>query len=394
MVGEQLKRDDREQRDEALLGVGNLQREVGEVAHVGVALGDYADDPALARLYLLDVAEHLVVVAPLGGDDHGGHLVVDECDGSVLHLCGGVALCVYVRDFLELECALHGDGIVVSAAEVEEVAGVGEGLGELGDLVVVLEDGGDLVGDGLKFAHELGAPFVGDGSELFGDAERDEEEVGDLGGEGLGGGDAYLRSDVGVAAGVGGPGDGGAHYVAYSEQEGSGLLGEVDGCQGVGGLAGLRDGDHYVVGEDDGAPVAELGGVLHLDRDAGEVLDDVLAYEAGVPGGAASADDEALGPENLLAMVDDAGELDRAELGVEPSLHGVAQCARLLEYLLEHEVGEAALLDFVEAELELADDGGLLDVLEVGYLEFLSALDVGDLPLSEVHDLVGVLDDG
>ena len=93
-------------------------------------------------------------------------------------------------------------------------------------------------------------------------------------------------------------------------------------------------------------------------------------------------------------MVDDAGELDRAELGVEPSLHGVAQCARLLEYLLEHEVGEAALLDFVEAELELADDGGLLDVLEVGYLELLSALDVGDLALSEVHDLVGVFDDG
>ena len=56
--------------------------------------------------------------------------------------------------------------------------------------------------------------------------------------------------------------------------------------------------------------------------------------------------------------------------------------------------GEAALLDFVEAELELADDGGLLDVLEVGYLEFLSALDVGDLALSEVHYLVGVLDDG
>ena len=86
-----------------------------------------------------------------------------------------------------------------------------------------------------------------------------------------------------VTAGVGGAGNGGSHDVADSEQEGASLPGEVDRGQGVGGFSGLRDGDDHVVGEDDGPAVAELGGVLDLNRYAGEILDDILADESGVP---------------------------------------------------------------------------------------------------------------
>jgi hypothetical protein len=46
----------------------------------------------------------------------------------VLHLAGGVAFGVDVGDFLELERAFEGDGVVDAAAEEEEVAGGGEGL--------------------------------------------------------------------------------------------------------------------------------------------------------------------------------------------------------------------------------------------------------------------------
>ena len=79
---------------------------------------------------------------------------------------------------------------------------------------------------------------------------------------------------------------------------------------------------------------------------------------------------------------------------MEPALHGVAQGLGLLEYLLEHEVGETSLLDLAEGELELADDGGLLDAAEVGDAQLLTALYVCDLLLPEVYDPVGVFDDG
>jgi hypothetical protein len=61
---------------------------------------------------------------PLVGDEDGGHALVDEGDGSVLHLGGGHALGVDVGDFLELERAFEGGRVVVAAAEEEPVLSI------------------------------------------------------------------------------------------------------------------------------------------------------------------------------------------------------------------------------------------------------------------------------
>ena len=81
----------------------------------------------------------------------------------MLHLAGGVAFGVDVGDLLELERAFEGDGVVDAAAEEEEVAGGGEGLGELAALVV----------DGTQNLFELAGDFgeFGDEVERFGFGE-------------------------------------------------------------------------------------------------------------------------------------------------------------------------------------------------------------------------------
>ena len=56
--------------------------------------------------------------------------------------------------------------------------------------------------------------------------------------------------------------------------------------------------------------VAEFAGVFDFDRDAGELLDQVLADEAGVPAGAAGGEDDAVGLAELLR-----GEVEAAEAG-------------------------------------------------------------------------------
>ncbi len=135
------------------------------------------------------------------------------------------------------------------------------------------------------------ALLCGDVAALLAEVEGEGEERGELGGEGLGGGDADFGPGVGGDDALGAAGDGGADDVA--DGEGWGALGDHLGLggDGVGGFAGL--GDEEAEGAGDGVAVAVLGGVVDVDGEAGEALDHELAGEAGVPGGAAGGDGHA-----------------------------------------------------------------------------------------------------
>ena len=88
--------------------------------------------------------------------------------------------------------------------------------------------------------------------------------------------------------------------------------------------------------------VAELAGVVDFDRDAGQLLDQELAHQAGVPGGAAGdqhrlADRRSFG--RVQAQVLQAHPRRVAD---EPAPERVQQGPGLLVDLLEHEVAVAA----------------------------------------------------
>ena len=185
--------------------------------------------------------------------------------------------------------------------------------------------------------------FLRDGVAKLGEVEGEDEEGGELGGEGLGGGDADLRAGVGGDGALGLAGDGGSDDVA--DGEGFGTLGDefALGGDGVGGLAGLGDEEADGAGVGDGIAVAVLAGVVDLGGEAGEALDHELAGEAGVPGGSAGGDGDLGGgaefffgdlhglKKNLTCVQGNAAEC------------GVADGAGLLVDLLEHEVLVAGL---------------------------------------------------
>ena len=147
-------------------------------------------------------------MASARGDYDHRHLLVNEGDRAVFHLGGRVAFGVDIGDFLEFQGTFQGYRIVESAAQVQEIVRVGEGLCEVGDFRVVLENFRNLVRDVLQGADQFGAALLSDGAELFGETQGEKEEGGHLGGEGLGGGDTDFGTYVGVAAGVGGAGNG------------------------------------------------------------------------------------------------------------------------------------------------------------------------------------------
>src|SRR5439155_9704177 len=76
----------------------------------------------------LDIAGHLLVRGTSRSDGDDGHTRVDEGDGPVLHLARRVSFGVDVRDLLELEGALEGQGEVEPAPQIEEVVAVDEAL--------------------------------------------------------------------------------------------------------------------------------------------------------------------------------------------------------------------------------------------------------------------------
>ena len=179
---------------------------------------------------------------------------------------------------------------------------------------------------------------------------------------------------MGVAAAVGKPRNGGTHHVADGKDEGTRILGQPDGRQGVGGFTGLRNGNHHVILVDDRLAVAEFAAVLHLHRNPGKLLDAIHGDQAGMPGGAAGGDDDALGIQETLPVVNESGKCDAVPVNVHPAAHGDAERLRLLKNLLEHEMGKTALFQLVEGDFQFFDFRGLAHVGDGGDYWFLPLL--------------------
>ena len=94
------------------------------MAEVAVALGSQRDDLAAPGLHFRHVRDNLLIDVVRRGDEHHRHLVVDQCDRTMLHLGGRVSLRVNVADLLELERSLKGDGEVDTPAEIQGVPAV------------------------------------------------------------------------------------------------------------------------------------------------------------------------------------------------------------------------------------------------------------------------------
>ena len=160
VVGQQLERDNGKDGLEAFLRIRNLEIPVGQGLDIRVPFGDYADDPALASLDFLDIAQDFFVVSATGCNHDDRHFLVDQGDRAMFHLRGGIAFCVDVGDFLQFKRTLQRNGIIVAASQIEEVVRIGENLRKVGYLRVVFQNLGNLFGDILQFPDKGGLAFA------------------------------------------------------------------------------------------------------------------------------------------------------------------------------------------------------------------------------------------
>ena len=254
-----------------------------------------------------------------------------------------------------------------------------------------LENFFDLGGNAAEFFDELNGAFFVETSAELAKLEREQEERGELRGEGLGGGDANFGAGVGVDGAVSFARDHGANHVA----DGDGLRAERDhlalGGESVGSFAGLGNEQAQGVAIGDGVAIAIFAGVVDVNRKAGEAFDHVLAGERRVPTGAAGGDVDAGGAGQFVVVDLHFAEEDVAGVEGDAAERGVADGARLLPDFLEHEVLVAALfrLDRVPLDaLEFALDGL---AIEVGQLDAVEGED-GHVAVGEEIDVARVVE--
>ena len=139
MVGEQLQRYGIDDWSDRSVDRRNRDQVQGVfVGYTDIVLGEHVK-LAAARLDLLQIGLEFFNQLVVRGDRNNRHLVVDQGQRAVLELTGRVGLGVDVGDLLELERTLHGDRVLVTAAEKQGVVLVGEVRRQVLDGVIELE---------------------------------------------------------------------------------------------------------------------------------------------------------------------------------------------------------------------------------------------------------------
>lgn len=329
-------------------------------------------------------------------DHDDGEVLVDQSKHTVLELTRHDRLAVEVRDFLDLQSTLEGSGELATTAEQEERLLVLEGLLAQGlDGGVKVEDGLDLVRDIRQTLHNLLTAGLLGGTVLAqGQGEHDHGD--ELRSIGLGGGDTNFGTGINVDTAVGKEGDGGTDDVDDTNGQGTTLQAVAQGHEGVSGLTRLGDEDTGVITEDGSLSIKEIGGQLDSDGDLSQLLEDTTDSHARVVAGTASNEDDAAASADGRDVGAETTQSNGPVSDVETTTHGVDDGLGLLEDLLLHEVVELALHDLLELKLEGLDGsdvGATVSLLEA--VDVQGALvDVGNVVILEVHDLLGVLDNG
>ena len=108
-----------------------------------VSLRGDRNHAASARTHLRDVVKDLLVLSAGCGYANHRHAFRNKGDWTVLHLRGGKPFGVNVADLLELQGPLESDREVHAAPQVEAVGVVGVDLGDLLDLIRLIEHASD-----------------------------------------------------------------------------------------------------------------------------------------------------------------------------------------------------------------------------------------------------------
>ncbi len=179
MIGQQLQRDDFQDRQQLFRRGRNVQHVVGGFFDVLVAFGGQRDDHSGAGFHLFEVGAGFFVAGHrervfcvTRRDDHHRKVLVNQRVGAVLHFSGGIAFGVNVGNFLQLERAFERDGIVNAASQEQEVLRARILLGQVFTFFFAGQQMFELAGNAREFLDRFFGLIGAHGAALLRQVER------------------------------------------------------------------------------------------------------------------------------------------------------------------------------------------------------------------------------
>ena len=103
------------------MGVGNREDRVGNPSQLPLAFRDQRNDRRVPGFHFHQIA-HGLFIQPVPRRQHNHwHVLIDERDRAVLHLSRGVAFCMDIRHFFQLQCTFERDGVIDATTEEQKV---------------------------------------------------------------------------------------------------------------------------------------------------------------------------------------------------------------------------------------------------------------------------------
>ena len=270
------------------MGIRNGHDRAGGLRHLlPAALRGQGQHVGPPGFHLHHIAHSLFKQPAIGAQRHHQGAVLNQADGAVLQLAGGIGLGVDIGDLLQLQGALQPQGVVQVPANVEHRVVVEVLGGEILDMFPIRQHLLHLAGQQLHLLQGRPAVRRVRRPPHLGKEESQQIHHRHLGGIGLGGGHRDLRPGPGVQHFIRLPGDGTAHHVDNGQDPPPQPPGLPQGGQGVQCLSRLADDHHQGALIHDGIHIPELRGQGHLHRDAGQPLQIVFPHHSHMVAGAA-----------------------------------------------------------------------------------------------------------
>ena len=243
---------------------------------------------AAASADFLEVRLQLLQQFVIWGNRDDRHVVIDERQRAMLELARRVALCVDVRNLFQFQCTFKGDREMAAAAEEKCIVFLDKVFGHPGDRGIELQGFFELGWKRVEHAHNLCLDLR---RHAFAAAEckRQEDQVGELVCECLGGRDANLRAGVNHQAEIRFAHQCRVRHIAQAQTRQI-PLGVAERREGVGRFARLGDGDEEGLGLDRRRAIADFTRDLDGAGQSRQLFDPVSGYKGGVIAAAARDD--------------------------------------------------------------------------------------------------------
>ena len=193
-------------------------------------------------------------------------------------------------------------------------------------------------------------------------------EYSDLPGKCFSGCHANLRSYVDVRTGMCGTRNGWTDRITNAVNKRTATFCQFYGCQCIGRLATLRNGDHNIIFTNHRITITKFRGVFYLHRYTAETFDQMLADQSGMPRGSTSHNNKAFCFQKPFLIVDNGRKHNTGTFHIDTSAHTIMNAIGLFENLFQHKMWVTAFLKLSQVKFHFSHFGCHFHIIKINHL--------------------------